>query len=806
MNDTIKLTLKPVQQIYPKNNLFSHNDFYIYDCLTENKKVELNSRGYLSIKGKIQKLDLNINYKAEIKFAEKHPTFGTSYWIQNIYQDIPDTIEEQKDYLKSILTELQVEAIYKVYPNTNIIQMFKDDTFDYSKVHGFGKYTYERVKKKILDNLEFKELLSQLGKYGITYTIIKKLVDKFGSPQLAIKKIKENPYELIQFDGIGFKKADAIALNMQKIDLKEKIEKGEITREEADNLFQEYYKSPFRIQAGIIYIIEQEQENGHTYITRENLIKECYEKLFVDHQFIEEQIKLTKDLYIKDDRISLLYTFNCEKFIASTAKKMLDKTTELDFNPDEFIQKIEQKYKNIMPNGLSKQQKEFFHNFKKYNFQLLIGYAGTGKSMLQKLLYELLEELKLSSLWLTPTASAAKVLTNYLEGKAKATTIHRGIMQASKSVDEDEEENIGILEDVIIVDEFSMVDVFLCARLLTLLKNPNVRVLFVGDSFQNVAISCGNILQNMIDSKKIPMTILTEVFRQKEGGILDIATRIRLQQRFLDNDFVGTKKFGNNLFFCCMKWEKDRPSERMDEAFMYYYKYFIEKKNYQPQDILSMSPTKKSKLGTITLNKKIQEYVNPYSEHKKEINFIKEKNEDKHNNDDTTYTKLRVGDYVVNTKNTYEIFTVDKKLVDVVNGDTGLVEDIIIDWKPQHHTTESLNSLEENKNGIYIQFDDNYIKFDHNDKEQLLHAWCMTIHKAQGMGNKVSLLVFDKSHTYGMNANMLYVALTRATDYAIVICQAKVLNDIMKKFANLSRNTWLEELLTEEFEKEKLIS
>lgn len=820
MSETIELELIPKYQVHPKTYL-SANGFYIYDCKTESTDVELNSRGFVGIKGKIQRLDLNQTYKAELKFAETHETFGTSYWVESIYQDIPETPEAQKEYLLAIITQKQVDEIYKVYPNDDIISLFEKDTFDHTLVHGFGEKVYLKVKNKIIENLKYKELYSELNKYGVTPNLIQKIVDAYGSPERALHIVKENTYDLTSIKGIGFKKADTIFLSIAKSDLSEKLENNEITRTQASELFEEACRNPYRIKAGIVYAIQQEQNNGHTYMIRESLNNFCYELLSLDTNIIDEQIDENSELFVYEDKVSLISTYMAEQTIAQKSVKILKNSRELDFDPDTFIAEMEHKYKDELKHGLSEQQKSFIHNIKRYNIQLLIGFAGTGKSQMQKLLRELLTQLGLTSLWLTPTASAAKVLTSYLGQGAKAYTMHRGISMGSltKENDDGQEEVIGVRQDFIIIDEFSMVDVFLCSRLLKLLKNPNVRVLFVGDSFQNVAISCGNILQNMIDAKVLPMTMLDVVFRQSEGGILDIATRIRLSEQFIEDDFVGTVKFGDNLLFHCLPYEYKKPSEFIDDGFQFYYEGYLDG-GYKPEDILAMSPTKKGKLGTITLNKRIQNLVNPLAFGTKEIDFVTvEKNENEEDDIPEEPIKLRVGDYIVNTRNTYDHENLNGKLCDIVNGDTGILTDIIQDWKPstkpspiqlnpfdddyfgevveEDDSEETETVVEENMNGLYLRFDEDSVKFKVADKFQLLHAWCMTIHKAQGMGNKAMLLVFDMSHVYGSNANMIYVALTRPEEYAIVVCQPKALNAALKKFANLMRNTHLERMLIE---------
>ncbi|MFB5759083.1 AAA family ATPase [Paenibacillus medicaginis] len=741
MNDIIETILVPEKCLYPN----PASNYYIYACSTDDPSIEKNTYNNVSIKGNMQRLDIGVPYKAQIQLAEFNPRYGASYNVLSIYQDIPEKAEDQKDYLKAILTDLQVEAIYNTYPNENIIELFKEGKFDYTRVKGFGEVIYERARKKILENLEFQELFSYLGKYGVTYDTIKKLMIEFGSAQIAIQKITECPYELIRVQEIGFKKADAIARNMG------------IPIED-----------PYRIQYGIKHVIGKEQTSGHTYIKYDDLIKRSKELLQVTEDLIENQVFKAEGLYIAEDRVALESTFKSEKSIAEILNEMLNKSKELKFDPEKFIVRMEEKYKNVLKNGLSDQQKLFFHNIKKYNVNALVGFAGCGKSMLQKLLKDLLFEIGLTAKWLSPTGKAAKILSNYTE--EKAYTIHKAI---GYGMDKKEKDMIEITEDFIIIDETSMVDVFLLSMLLKKIKNPSARILFIGDSFQIPSVFAGNVLHDIIESKIIPITKLDIVFRQNEGGILDIATKIRKGEKFIDNEFFGKIMYGNNLLIHSVK------SEHMTGGYKHYYTNYLEK--YSIEDIMTLSPTKKGDLGTVTINKTIQDIVNLQTDASKELEF----------GEDSVF---RIGDYVINTKNTYDILNMDNNVVEIVNGDTGKILDIVTDWKPIK-SKNSEDEFEQDGNGIVVDFDFDVICIPLPEKLQLLHAWCLTMHKSQGSSGKAVLIVMDKAHKYQLNANLLYTAITRSVDYCIILCQADVINQAMRKVENLRRNTFLCELL-----------
>ncbi|ALS22286.1 AAA family ATPase [Paenibacillus naphthalenovorans] len=778
--ENIKLDVTPIKCLYPKT-FNPTNDFYIYSCKTDSEEVELNRYGTITIKGKMQRLDLDVTYKAEIAFGENHPTYGVSYNVISVYQELPKTTEAQKDYLRALITENQIYEIYKIYGDQDIIKLFKEDKIDYKKIKGFGEVTYKRVRQKIVENLDYQELLSNLGKYGITYDTIVKLMKEFGSAQIAIQKVKNNPYTLTRIHGIGFKKADAIARNMAKEEIELLLEAGKINKKEAEQMFVEkVFESPFRIQSGIRHVIEQEQGKGNTYIEEDELLKQSVELLQVEDMLIQQQIKNTEGLHLEGTMIALENTYKTEEFISSWIKEKLKNPNELNFNVEEFIERMEEKHQI----KLSHQQKSFFYNVKNHSVHLLVGYAGCGKSKLQSLLRDLLKELGLTAKWLAPTGNAAKILSGYIG--EKASTAHKAIGYGQNK---EEKDLIEIIEDYIIIDETSMLDVFINASILKKIKNPEARILFIGDAFQIPSVQCGNLLHDMLESGVIPTTKLDIVFRQSEGGILDIATKIRLGEKFIDNDFNGRAVYGKNMVIHCTE------QEWMSDGYKYYYNRFLD--NHKPEEIMVLSPTKKGKLGTITINKEIQQIVNPSSPLKKEIEFGED-------------GVLRIGDYVINIKNTYDIMNVSKEVTEIVNGDKGIVYDLITDWNPKrdrYNGNKSNYELEEdefgdeeevNENGVYVKFDSDEIKISLQDKFQLLHAWCLTMHKSQGGNAKAVLIICDKSHKFQMSANLLYTAVTRATDYVVIVCQADVINHAMRKVENLRRNTRLEELLRRE--------
>ncbi|PLR99621.1 AAA family ATPase [Bacillus sp. T33-2] len=718
MENVIEIKVVPAREFFYSND----SGYGIYACETDTpERVMVNKRfNTFSMKGNTFRLQLDKEYNA--KLVEKEDKkYGTYYEIVSIFENIPTDKDKQRGYLLSILTDRQVDSLYKAYPDVDIIQLVKDDKIDVKKVHGLGEKNYKKIRDKIVENLEFQQAFEFLSQYGVTNNLIIKLVKHFKSAGLLIGTLQNSPYDITAVSGVGFKKADAIAMSMGNDP-----------------------NGKSRIQAAIEFVLQEQANNGHTYYKIDSVAELVIELINVDEQLIYECMEETDNVKLIEDKICLKKFHKAERRIANRIKELLEQSTELDFEPDKFIKEQEEKRKMT----LTEQQRQFFFNIKKSNVNILTGFAGCGKSAVTGLLIDLLEELHIPYRLLSPTGKAAKVLSGYTNRYAE--TIHRA---TGHGLPKEEQDMVEIAERFVIVDEHSMVDVILCDQLLRKCVHEDLRLLFVGDPFQIPSVSAGNVLHDMLSSGIIPTTKLDIVFRQKEGGIIDVATKIRLGEKFLSNSDTGIFEFGDNCVVASV------PQEKVEGGYRYYFNQLLEK--YSSDEITIVTPTKKSNLGTVEINKHIQGIINPSSEGKAEK---------KYGIDGVVFKEK---DLVLNTKNT-KIEDIINRKVDIVNGDIGKI--VKID-----------NDEEE----IHIDFGFAVVPIGFGMLNQIIHAWGITMHKMQGSSNKTVIAIADKAHKFQMNANLLYTAVTRPEEYLVIVSQAETINYAMKKIANLQRNTFL---------------
>lgn len=731
MEDIIEIEIRIEREVTYKEQ----SSWGMYGCvptkLEDYSKVKLNKYGNMSVKGIVHRLDIGSVYKLTARI-EEDKQWGTQYKILKMKQDLPVTPEQVKEYVRNFVTPLQLEAIYNVYEGQDVIELMKTGMFDYSLVNGFGQYTYDIVKARLLKNLELQELINEFP--DLDFKILSKLLVKYSTVELLKEKLYENPYILTDVAGIGFRTADKIALEMGIAE-----------------------DSPFRIHASMRHVMREVEAEGDTYIKEAKLISKSYELLKLRKPIIKAELDNVAELMKIDTRYCFKRTFEQE---SEVARMLLDRKANpkvLDFDVDKFLNEQEHKYQI----KLTDQQKSFFHNFKNENVVLLIGYAGCGKSFLQKLLINLMEEMHLCYKLMAPTGKASKVLSQYTS--RPAWTIHKA---TGLGKNEEEFSNVTIHDDVIIVDETSMCGIGLAHVLLTKIQNPEAKIVLIGDSFQIPSVDRGNFLYDLQESKMFATSMLDVVFRQKEGGILDIVTKVRLGEKFIDDNFKGVKHFGDNCILVSC------PQSKMENGYMYYYGKSIKK--YGKLGIMVLSPTKKAKLGTHAINRAIQNIVNPKRfEGQDEISLIKDKEE----------MFFRVDDYVMNTVNRYNMKTTDEKEVDIMNGETGIIAEVDI-----------------KERSLVVDFDGMLVVYKSENIDKLVHAYCITKHKSQGSASDYVISITDRSHTHQLNANLIYTAWTRARELLSILCQPEVLNRALTQFENLRRNTFLYEILKGEIE------
>ena len=386
--------------------------------------------------------------------------------------------------------------------------------------------------------------------------------------------------------------------------------------------------------------------------------------------------------------------------------------------------------------------------------------GNSGKSASSKALINALESHNKSYLLLAPTGRAAKVLSGYT--KRNAMTIHRGLGYNPKEGWLHNEEN-PLTQEVVVVDEFSMTDIYLFATLLRAIDFGKTKLLLIGDDAQIPSVSAGNVLYDLLKWNGIPTVRLEKIFRYGSGGVLTVATDIRESKEYLAK-VSDSQVFGDDKSYTFLPATQDKIIKYMVGL---YKKLLASGKN--PEDILVLSAYNVGDYGTLAINKILQNIVNPNPE--KKITFGE--------------SEFRLNDIVMCVQNDYQAVRYNKEWINekdtafIANGESGKVIDIT-------------------HNAMVVKYEDETIYYMKSNLKILRLSYCYSIHKSQGGNSEITLILTPKAHTFMLNSNLLYVGVTRTRGKCYHIGEVPTISRAIKKKENFDRRTMLQMFLKKE--------
>lgn len=768
--NTISFRYIPTKQNYPKIFSFdTWNDFNkesevdqeteityrIYAGESRDENVKYNSYHNISILGNLPMLAMGVEY--DVVAIEEEKNNEPQYKVVSIKRKKPMTGDGVRLFLSEILTHSQVEQFMTHYPNIiDIISDGKVDTIDVSKLHGIENYIIKVIERKILENFKFAEIISEFEGL-LNFEILKKLSEKYSSIDEIKQEIKNNPYEcLTDLNRIGFKIADKTIINFDK-ECKKKSKNGE----KPPILFDyDLITSQQRADACIEYILTENENNGHTKMLSEELIKSVKDMAPECFQHVITIMKNKVKYVLRNPYIAKKITYDTEVYIAETIKIALRKENNIKWTFD--CSKYKQQY------NLTDEQFSILENVCNNNICVLNGAGGTGKSFTIKSILQMLKDNDmLDYLLASPTGKAAKVIKSYTN--EEASTVHKMLGAKGENIFDYNESN-KLNARIIFIDEFSMMDIFLTQNLFKAIDFTKTKLLLIGDSAQLPSVSCGNVFHDILESN-IPKTTLTKVFRYGVGGISTVATNTRLRKKTISSESEKQVVLGDDKAYVYFNLTQDKIVKNM----LVLYKKLLE--TTPPENISVLSSYNKGEYGTVILNNYLQSIANPKSKNKEEP-YIK-----------VVDTKFFIHDIVMQNVNNYkaiqylendvEFSLRQKRYTFISNGEVGKIIDIDCEKKI-----------------AIIKFDDAIVVYTVKQLFDCKLSYVYTIHKSQGSQNKIVILLTPKAHTYMLNSNLLYVGVTRATDRVYHFGELQTFNRAVKIKANFDRQTFLQELLS----------
>ena len=733
---------------------------YVDHIIYQNKEngyavISLSSQGReITCVGTFRSVEAGETLELTGNYVE-HPLYGSQLKIETYQAMVPDDAMSMERYLGSGAIKGVREPLA-----ARIVKMFGSDTFRIieeeperlAEIKGISMRKAQEIGAQMAEKKDMREAFLFLQQYGISNALAIKIYRQYGMDLYGI--MKENPYRLAEdIEGVGFKIADEIA---SKVGI--------------------HTDSEFRVRSGILYTLLQASAEGHTYLPDHLLEEKAQDLLQVGKEVIPTQLgNLAMDKKIvmkrKGEEIKVYASsyyyaeLACARMLHDLNVKLEEKLLPVQEERVRQLLRMLEEEQGICLDEL--QQRAVLESVKS-GLTILSGGPGTGKTTTINTMIRFFEMEGMDILLAAPTGRAAKRMTEATGYEAR--TIHRlleinGALEEGKSARFERNEENPLEADVIIIDEMSMVDIYLFKSLLSAIT-VGTRLIMVGDVDQLPSVGPGQVLQDLISSRMFPVVILKRIFRQAgESDIVVNAHKINAGQE------IELNNKSKDFFFL----------ERKDVNVIYKHMIQLIREKIPPYvearpfDIQVLTPMRKGNLGAMVLNGILQQYLNPPEEKKKE-----------HMAGERIF---REGDKVMQIKNNYQIeweilsrygIPIDKG-VGVFNGDMGIVKEI----------NEAAQLLT-------VEFDEGrQVEYSFSQLEELELAYAVTIHKSQGSEYPAVILPILSGPKLLFNRNLLYTAVTRARRCVTILGSSQTLHEMVRNERQHLRYTGLRERIEE---------
>lgn len=671
-------------------------------------------------------------------FWREHPQFGPQFQVINYQETKPATITGIEKYLGSGL-------IKGVGPVTarRIVAHFGLETLDIIEnqierlieVQGIAKKRITLIKNAWSTQKAIKEVMVFLQGHGVSTTYAVKIYKQYKDE--AIATVTKNPYQLAaDIYGIGFLTADKIARNIGIAP-----------------------DSEFRYRAGIIHCLSEAAEDGHCYLPQSELIDSVIKLLTTEsHQPTEEGVAIIiKDMALADELIRerdeekrlLCYKptyFHTEQNLAQLIRQRLENPVGTDI---ERVRDWIDRFTASRKIQLSEQQRQAVETAAYSKIMILTGGPGVGKTFTTHTIVSLWKAMGKSIALAAPTGRAAQRLGEMTGLEAK--TIHRLLEFDPRTRGFKCDSENPLAHTAIIVDEASMLDLFLAYSLVKAVL-AGALLLLVGDIDQLPSVGPGQILADLINSGRVPVVRLTQVFRQaQQSAIISAAHQINR------GIYPTIEPISDNPVSDCLWHGGGHQPEHGVQAICELITDLLPRLGFNPAtDVQVLCPMTRGVVGTRNLNTVLQQLINPPSPNKVEIN--------------RGGNLLREGDRIIQLTNDYNR--------EVFNGDLGII--LTIDTVEQEVT---------------VQYGERTVVYDYADLNEIALAWCVTIHKSQGSEYPVVILPIYMQHYMMLTRNLFYTGITRAKKLAIVVGAKKAISLAVRSTDDQRRYTRLQQRL-----------
>lgn len=756
--------------IYPKySKKVQSGDFAIFSMRIikwiDNKIDEIET---IKLKGTTCTLEYGTTYKVFCKLAETHEIYGDTYGLIYISKCIDiSSKDKQKEFLKNVLNENLVEKLFDEYDD--VIKLLENrDVKSLMKIKGIGNQVALRMIDEYEESKDYSSIYMELGQLGFTHTFIKKLVDFYKSPDTVIDIVKNNPYDLLRVEGIGFKKADEVAckVGITQYDIR-------------------------RIKGFLLYYLNDQGEAGRSYLNYQDLMKALYDTLgFIPEEIINATAKQmidNKDVVVLDNgsKIALKKFYDLEKNIMNELFRLqigLVKVVENDSNKvnsihDDYIPRSFNigNWETITENVEEKQgfmftdeQRAAIKLSLDNHVMALTGGAGVGKTSTANGICSLYSGYGILACALSGKASVRITEATGLP----ASTIHRALGYQNGEFMFNKENKLAV--DIVLIDEATMINGTLFLSLLEAIPT-GAKVIIMGDVQQLTPIGNCQVFADILDSNVLPVVKLSKPHRQAlRSGIIPTSIKIANQQQIFDGNYTGNVIIGE-LEDMELDISGKGNDESISDKIIKHFQVELEKFHDVMEVQICVPMRLRGELSCYNLNSKIQSIYNPKLSNCNEIEIFLEKK-----NDEAKKYIIRAGDKVINTKNNYKCINSEGDTTPVFNGNMGIVKEI-------------------EKNGMctidFIGVGE--VLFTKSDCKNLELGYACTVHKLQGSGFCSTIVGLDNSSYIMNNSELLYTAITRAKKYCILVANNYAVVKAIQTKEVKTKQTFLKDMLLE---------
>lgn len=725
----------------------------VFDCpayqilgaipIENGEQILLNSYGNFTIKDNTLMLSEDKEYTVELK--EENGARGITYEVVSIPSLQLQTAEEIDDSMEyNILCEITTQTLAKQinenYPNyIRLILDGKQDEIDLKKIKGVKIVRHNLFCRLINEKFKYFYLMDKNRKYELTMVDCKELCTIYPIIEMATEQIELNPYYcLICICKRSFTRVDNL-LSKIRPDLNESDQRTEFM---------------------MLDVLSKNESEGSTYMDANEMAQYCKG---IDERLVNKLKPVAIEsalIYYEESskRIALQSTYMAECTISNFIKDKLCNSTLLDWDWKKFT-----KIKN---GTLTEEQSNFLKEFCQYNFLVLDSAAGSGKTTCLSAILDMCDAYHYSYCCLAFTGKASSKMSQ--QTGRKASTIHRKTLSGN------------ITEDVVIVDEYSMLSIDLMMMIIRSISNPHIRVLFVGDSEQIMNLGTGRIAKDLLESEIVPKCAMTYCFRFKEGGASYVSALTRQRKFYLTDEQCEQSRvvLGKEKDYTYVKF--DGTQDQILEEYMK-----LIHQGIKPNDICVLIPQNVGEFGATAINNIIQSEINP-----PKPNELIMKTE--HNK---TPVYLKKGDLIMNIKNDYSAINLESynMMYDEWGDDTDLTLDDLPKTSVFNGQIGTVLSI--NDKVLSAQIDEEIIVFNKIKCYNLLLSYATNPFKFQGSSCKYIINLIIPQHKRMLNYQLIYTSQTRQEAKLIEIGDIETMKEGVRTIGDENRKTFLKELL-----------